>query len=81
MNDPDTNNFHAVVKEVNKFEGKRAGDFLEWQAKLCNVLNLYSRSLFNFLQGVQRSSSAIADGATNHAAWNIQFSILGRSQV
>ena len=29
MNDPSTNNFHAVVNQVNKFDGKRAGDVLE----------------------------------------------------
>ena len=42
MNDSSTNNFHAIVKQVNKFDGKRAGDFLEWQSKLRTALSLYT---------------------------------------
>ena len=71
MNDPSTNNFYAVVKQVNKFNGKRAKDFLEWQAKLCPALSLYKRPIFDVLQGVQWPSSENADGTADHATWGI----------
>ena len=64
MNDSSTNNFHAIVKQVNKFDGKRAGDFLEWQSKLRTALSLYNRKIYNVLQGEQRPSNEDPDGAT-----------------
>ena len=72
MNDPSIINFHAIVKQVNKFGGKRVGDFVEWQAKRLTALSLYSRPTFNVLQGVQRPSSENTDGATDHATCNIE---------
>ena len=40
-----------LVKQVNKFDGKRAGDFLEWQAKLCPALSLYNRPISPSFKG------------------------------
>ena len=71
MNDSSTNNFHAIVKQVNKFDGKRAGDFLEWQSKLRTALSLYDRKIYNVLQGEQRPSNEDPDGATAHVTWDI----------
>ena len=28
------NNFHAIVKQITKFDGRRADEFLEWDSKL-----------------------------------------------
>ena len=53
----------AIVKQVNKFDGKRAGDFLEWQSKLRTALSLYNRKIYNVLQGEQRPSNEDPDGA------------------
>ena len=71
MNDSSTNNFHAIVKQVNKFDGKRAGDFLEWQSKLRTALSLYNRNIYNVLQGEQRPSNEDPDGATARVTWDI----------
>ena len=71
MNDSSTNNFHAIVKQVNKFDGKRAGDFLEWQSKLRTALSLYNRKIYNVLQGEQRPSNEDPDGATARVTWDI----------
>ena len=71
MNDSSINNFHAVVKKVNKFDGKRAGDFLEWQSKLRTAFSLYNRIIYNVLQGEQRPSSDDDDCATARATWDI----------
>ena len=72
MNDPNTNNSHAVVEQVYMFDGKRAGSFLEWQVKLCSALSLYNGPIFNVLQKrVQRPSSENTDGATDHPTLDI----------
>ena len=71
MNDSSTNNFHAIVKQVHKFDGKRAGDFLEWQSKLRTALSLYNRKMYNVLQGQQRPSNEDPDGATARVTWDI----------
>ena len=71
MNDSSTNNFHAIVKQVNKFDGKRAGDFLEWQSKLRTALSLYNTKIYNVLQGEQRPSNEDPDGATARVTWDI----------
>ena len=71
MNDSSTNNFHAIVKQLNKFDGKRAGDFLEWQSKLRTALSLYNRKIYNVLQGEQRPSNEDPDGATARVTWDI----------
>ena len=58
MNDSNTNNLYALVKQVNKFDGKRVGDFLEWQAKLCTALSL-NNSLTRYLQRPSRGTAAV----------------------
>ena len=51
MNEPSIYISHAVVKQAKMFYGKRAGDYLEWQANLRTVLSLYNRPIFNVLEG------------------------------
>ena len=52
MNDPNTYNLYDAVKQIKTNDGKRAGDFLEWQAKLRTGISLYNMPIFNVLQGV-----------------------------
>ena len=70
MNDSNTSNLHAVVKQVNKFDGKWARDVLDKQTKLCTTFSLYSRCIINGLQGVQLPSSEKTDSATDRAIWD-----------
>ena len=51
-----TNNLQQVVRQVSEFNGKKADNFLEWSSKLRVSLSLYHKSIFNIVQGLQRSS-------------------------
>ena len=42
------NNFHVIVKKITRFDGRRVGDFQEWDSKLRASFN---KSIFNVLQG------------------------------
>ena len=44
-------NIQHVVKQVSKFDGKNANDFLEWSSKLRISLSLYSKPIFEIVQG------------------------------
>ena len=44
-----------VVKQVSKIDRKNADDFLEWSSKLCVSLSLYSKSIFEIVQGSRPS--------------------------
>ena len=57
-------NVQHVVKQVSKFDGKNADDFLEWSSKLRASLSFYSKSIFGIVQGLQRSSDLDNDQAT-----------------
>lgn len=35
----------VVVNQINTFDDKRPGDFLEWHAKLLKGLSLYNRQI------------------------------------
>ena len=50
------NNFHVIVKQMTKFDGKRADEFLEWDSKLRASLSVYNKTTFNVLQGQERPS-------------------------
>ena len=49
-------NVQHMVKQVSKFDGKNADDFLEWSSKLRVSLSLYSKPIFKIAQGSQRPS-------------------------
>ena len=57
-------NIQHVVKQVSKFDGKNAYDFLEWSSKLRVSLLLYSKPIFEIVQGSQRPSDLDKDQAT-----------------
>ena len=46
-------NVQHVVKQVSKFNGKNADDFLEWYSKLRVSLSLYSKPIVETVQGSQ----------------------------
>ena len=57
-------NVQHVVKQVSKFDGKNADNFLERSPKLCISLSLYSKPIFEILQGSQRPSYLDNDQVT-----------------
>ena len=59
-----------VVKQVSKFDGKNGGDFLEWSSKLRVSLSLYSKPIFEIVQGSQRPSGLDNDQVTAREGWN-----------
>ena len=59
-----------VVKQVSKFDGKNADDFLEWYFKLHTSLLLYSKPIFEIVQGSQRPSDLDNDQATAREGWD-----------
>ena len=62
-------NVQHVVKQVSKFDGK-ADDFLEWSSKLRASLSLYSKPIFEIVQGSQRPSDLNNDQATAREGWD-----------
>ena len=63
-------NVQHVVKQVSKSDGKNADDFLEWSSKLRASLSLYSKPIFQIVQGSQRPSDLDNDQATAREGWN-----------
>ena len=59
-----------MVKQVSKFDGKNADDFLEWSSKLRVSLLLYSKPIFEIVQGSQRPSGLDNDQVTAHEGWD-----------
>ena len=57
-------NVQQVVKQVSKFDGKNADDFLKWYSKLRISLSLYSKFIFKIVQGSQRPPNLDNDQAT-----------------
>ena len=49
-------NVQHVVKQVSKFDGKNADDFLAWSSKLRVSLSLYSKPIFEIVQESQGPS-------------------------
>ena len=74
-------NVQHVVKQVSKFDGKKADDFLEWSSKLRASLSLYSKPIFEIVQGSQRPSGLDNGQVTaceglddaNHNLFNILY--------
>ena len=63
-------NVQHVVKQVSKFDGKNADDFPEWSSKLCVSLSLYSKLIFEIVQGSQRPSGLDNDQVTAREGWD-----------
>ena len=78
--DSTTEILHVVLKQMTKFDGKKADDFLEWSSKLRACLSIYNRAIFNILQGKERPSDTDNSQAAARAACNAAnqdlFSIL-----
>ena len=63
-------NVEHVVKQVSKFDGKNADKFLECSSKLCVSLSLYSKPIFEIVQGSQRPSGLNNDQVTACESWD-----------
>ena len=61
------NNFRVIVKEITKFDGRRAGEFLEWDSKLRASFSVYNKTTFNVSQAQERPSEFEADQETTRA--------------
>ena len=61
------NNLHVIVKQITKFHGRRAGEFLEWNFKLRASLSVYNKTISNVLQGQEWPSELDADQETTCA--------------
>ena len=64
-------NFHVIVKQITKFDGRRADTFLEWDSKLCASLSVYNRTIFNVLPGQERPLEFDANQETTRATWDV----------
>ena len=53
-----------MVKKVSKFDYKNADDSLEWSSKLRVSLSLYSKPIFEIVQGSQRPPGLDNDQVT-----------------
>ena len=73
-------NVQHVVKQVSKFGGKNADDFLEWPSELRVSLSFYSKPIFEIVQGSQRPSGLDNNQVTAREGWDYAnhnlFSIL-----
>ena len=63
-------NVQHVVKQLSKFDGKIADNFLEWSSKLRVSLSLYSKPIFEIEQGSQRPSRLDNDQVTAREGWD-----------
>ena len=63
-------NVQHVVRPVSKFDGKHADDLLEWSSKLRVSLSLYSKPIFEIVQGSQRPSGLDNDQVTAREGWD-----------
>ena len=59
-----------IVKQITKFDGRRADEFLEWDSKLCASLSVYNKTIFNVLQWQERPSEVDANLETTRATWD-----------
>ena len=59
-----------VVKQISKFDGKNADDFLDWSFKLRVSLSLYSKPIFENTQGSQRQLHLDNDQVTAREGWD-----------
>ena len=64
------NSFHVIVKQLTKFDCRRADEFLERDSKLRANLSVYNKTTFNVLQRQERPSEFDADQETTRATWD-----------
>ena len=64
------NNLHVNVKQIPECEGKKVGEFLEWDSNLRASLGVYNNTIFNILQGQERPSEFDTDQETTRATWD-----------
>ena len=57
-------------KQVSKYDGKNADDLMEWSSKLRASLWLYSKLIFEIVQGSQRPSDLDDDQAAAREVWD-----------
>ena len=62
--------FHVIVKQMTKFDGRRADEFLEWDSKLRASLSVYNKTICSVLQGQERPPEFDADQETTRATWD-----------
>ena len=62
--------FSTWCKQVSKFDGKNADDFLEWSSKLRVSLSLYSKPIVEIVQGSQRPSGLDNDQVIAREGWD-----------
>ena len=63
-------NVQHMVKQVSKFDGNNADDFLEWSSEHRVSLSLYSKPIFETVQGSQRPSGLDNDHVTAREGWD-----------
>ena len=63
-------NVQHVVKQVSKLDGENADNFLERSSELRVSLSLYSKLIFEIVQGSQRPSDLDNDQATARKSWD-----------
>ena len=63
------NNFHVIVKQITKFDGRRVDESLEWDSKLRASFNVY-KTIFNVLQGQERPSEFNVNQETTRSTWD-----------
>ena len=64
------NNFHVIVKQITKFDDRRADEFLEWDSKLRASLGVYNKTIISVLRGQERPSEFDAGQETIRATWD-----------
>ena len=64
------NNFYVIVKQITKFDGWRADEFLEWDSKLRASLSMHNKTIFNALQEQQRPPEFDVNQKTTRATWD-----------
>ena len=63
-------NVQHVVKQASKFDDNNADDVLEWSSKIRVSLPLYSKTIFEIVQGSQRPSRLDNDQVTVCEGWD-----------
>ena len=63
------NNFHAIVKKITKFDGRRADEFLQWDSKLRASLSVDNKTIFNVLPVQELPSKFDADQKPTRTTW------------
>ena len=63
-------NVQYVVKQVSKFDDKKSDYFRGWYSKLRVSLSLYSKPIFEIVQGLQRPSDLDNNQATAREGWD-----------